>query len=345
MRSTGAGCVPGRSSLQRGGGRVAQASAPTGRDEAGRGYRGRSAVPRARASRPRPRSAARSRSAPGAVTSVQDEGGKQRDRDERGSRRPPRARASHATRATPVVAKSANHATRLPDVAPGDMRQLVRRDPQDLALREASVEQRVVEDDLPRRADPGHLRVGGRRAPTRVGDLDLVDPDAQPIGRAARSASEGAVSERLEAVEERLDDERLREHDEDAERPRGRRARRSTSADRSAGEQTAPATATATITAVTSSESASSPSHAQVALLRQAVAARPPVANGRRGRPATQTSDERRPDRGAARTACSGSRNALRDDRRRTLASRRAQASTPARRRVDPTQSHRVTPR
>ena len=112
----------------------------------------------------------------------------------------------------------------LPDVATGDVRELVRRDGEDLGARETAGQERVVEDDAPRRADPGHVGVRGRRPPARVSDLHPLDADAELPTEPLDPGRQPLVRQRLEAVEERLDRERLGEHEEDAERGERRTA-------------------------------------------------------------------------------------------------------------------------
>src|ERR687891_326389 len=71
----------------------------------------------------------------------------------------------------------------LPEVAAADVRELVRRDREDLALGEAAVEHRVVEDDALRRPDARDVGVGGRRPPARGGGEEPVHPDTFGTGQ------------------------------------------------------------------------------------------------------------------------------------------------------------------
>ena len=94
----------------------------------------------------------------------------------------------------------------------------------DLAVREATIEQRVVEHDAPRRADSGDIGVGRRRAPARVGDEDVVDVHPHPRGELLDLRGEPTIGQGLEAVEERLEDEGLGEHVEHGDPHERRRA-------------------------------------------------------------------------------------------------------------------------
>ena len=104
------------------------------------------------------------------------------------------------------------------------MRELVGRDREQLAARKPAVENRVVEDDAPRRPDPGDVGVRRRRAAAGVGHLHLVDVDALPGRETLDLPRQGAIPERPEAVRERLDDQRLEHDEEDGEADEGGRA-------------------------------------------------------------------------------------------------------------------------
>ncbi len=109
----------------------------------------------------------------------------------------------------------------LPDVGAGDVGQLVSGHRQDLVALEAPVEQRVMEDDRPRRPDPDHPRVPCRRAAACVGDLDLPHLHPEPAAELLHLARQRAIGQRAEPVEERLDHHRLGQGDAEPEH-RGR---------------------------------------------------------------------------------------------------------------------------
>ena len=94
------------------------------------------------------------------------------------------------------------------------MRELVGGDRKHLAARKPAVENRVVEDDAPRRPDSGDVGVRRRRAAAGVGHLDRADVDALPGRKTLDLPCQRAIPERLEAVRERLDHQWL-EHDEE----------------------------------------------------------------------------------------------------------------------------------
>ena len=104
------------------------------------------------------------------------------------------------------------------------MTELVRDDQLDLSLARRR-EQRVEEDDAPRRADAGHVCVHPGRAPARVGDEHVAHGRPGLHRERAQLVGEPSVGERAEAVEERLEHDRCEER-EDEHRQRERRRRR-----------------------------------------------------------------------------------------------------------------------
>ena len=125
-------------------------------------------------------------------------------------------------------------------MAPLHVRELVRGDREDLALGEAAVEQRVVKNDAARRSDARDVGICGRRAPARVGDAHVVYLDAHAPRELLDLRGELAVGQRLDAVEERLDDERLREDEHGGDPDQGRRSRRPPAPAEAAGQPERP---------------------------------------------------------------------------------------------------------
>ena len=113
----------------------------------------------------------------------------------------------------PSVAHSTSTATTAPSIASSvplttcavaPVPELVGDD--ELDLRSARRrEQRVVEHDAPRPAEPRHVRIHLRRAAARVGDEHVADRHAGALGERAQLGRELLVLERPEAVEERLE--------------------------------------------------------------------------------------------------------------------------------------------
>ena len=103
------------------------------------------------------------------------------------------------------------------------MGELVRGDEENLTRGEAPVQQRVVEDDPAGGTEPGDVGVGGRSPPARVRDEHLVDVDAELPSQPLDLGRQHPVGERLEAVEERLHDERLDDEKDRRDRDEGRR--------------------------------------------------------------------------------------------------------------------------
>ena len=232
--------------------------------------------------------------------------GKRREEDEERREQPerherrvaqPSAPLRHRARraASPGTARSANHARPFQRWLRATWASSCAASDEQLVAGEAPVEHRVVEDDALRRPEPRDVRVRGRRAPARVRDLDAVDRDALLLGERADLGGERAVRQRLEAVEERLEDERL---DDDEEHAPARRAPAPPASHqrrpRRRASQTAPATAIETRTARTPSAIARVAEPVRVALLREPVAPRPPVRRRpRAGSVASQTADDR----------------------------------------------------
>jgi hypothetical protein len=94
-------------------------------------------------------------------------------------------------------------------VAPLDVCKLVRGDESDLAVGEPPIQKRVVEHDAARRPEPGDVGVRSCRPPARVGNEDVVDPDAELVRKVLDLGNESPICQRLEAVEERLHHEWL----------------------------------------------------------------------------------------------------------------------------------------
>ena len=111
----------------------------------------------------------------------------------------------------------------LDDVPVAPVAELV-RDDRASAPRSAALARSVSQsDDAPRRPEPGDVRVRPRRPAARVGDEDVADGDAGPLGERAQRTGEALVLERAEAVEERLEDDGRDERErEDGERERRR---------------------------------------------------------------------------------------------------------------------------
>ena len=182
-----------------------------------------------------------------------------------------------------------------------DVGELVRHDRNDLVLREPAVEQRVVQRDPAGRAEPGDERVGRRGSSARVGDVDLVHVDADLLAERLDSCGERPVGERLEAVEQRLDHDGLQE---DVGHPQHGEPG-------CAGDPPAPAEAGGQQQRAGDRDGHEHGEHGQgnrlvsepgaVALLREPVAALPPVADGgerKRGKPdgADRGQPEQKPD-------------------------------------------------
>ena len=100
--------------------------------------------------------------------------------------------------------------------------QLVGDDHLDLGRRRLRQEV-VVDDDPPGAAEPGDVGVEGRRAPRGVGDEDLVDVHALPVGQPQDGGAERPVRHRRELVEQGLHDHRV-ERRTDHRDDHGRRA-------------------------------------------------------------------------------------------------------------------------
>ena len=148
---------------------------------------------------------------------VEQERDQQTERHDRGVAEPslPLGRACEQKHAGDCEEREPSEA--LPEVPAPDMRELVGRDREQLASRKPAVQNRVVEDDAPRRPDPDDVGVRRRRAAAGVRNLHLVDIDAFPGRETLDLPREGSVLERLEAVRKRLDDERLEHDEEDGE--------------------------------------------------------------------------------------------------------------------------------
>ena len=97
--------------------------------------------------------------------------------------------------------------------------ELVRDDRQHLGRRRR-LDERVVEDDAPRRAEPGDVRVQLRRPPARVGDEHLADGHARVRGEADDRVAQLVVLERPEPVEDRLEHDRRDEAEQEDEQRR-----------------------------------------------------------------------------------------------------------------------------
>ena len=87
------------------------------------------------------------------------------------------------------------------------------------------LQQGVVEDDALGVAEPGHVGVGGGRAPRGVHHVDLADVDAGAAGEVEHVGPRLARRERLELVEERVEHDRPGVGGEDPEADHDRRAR------------------------------------------------------------------------------------------------------------------------
>ena len=99
------------------------------------------------------------------------------------------------------------------DVALASVAELVRDD--HLQLRVVGVSQQRVPDDEPAsRSEPGDVGVRLDGSPARVGDENGAQRDAGVVRELAQRSREVLVGERLEAVEERLEQQR-REQGED----------------------------------------------------------------------------------------------------------------------------------
>ena len=112
------------------------------------------------------------------------------------------------------------------------MAQLVGDDGEDLAVVDARlpVDEVVVDDHPAGRAEAGHVGVERGRAPRRVGHQHVVDVHALLVGQREDLGAERAVRQRLEVVEQGLDqqrvDERAEHHQSGQQHARRRRARR-----------------------------------------------------------------------------------------------------------------------
>ena len=95
--------------------------------------------------------------------------------------------------------------------------ELVRDDKGDLA-RVARAEERVPDDDAARTAEAGDVGVRLARAPARVRDENACDGDAGPLREATQIGGERLLAKRLEAVEERLQQDRRDEPEEQRQR-------------------------------------------------------------------------------------------------------------------------------
>ena len=148
-----------------------------------------------------------------------------------GSGRPPRRSVTQATRKTPGMARSANQASPFQMWLRATWPSSWAATDSSSACAEAAVEDGVVEDDPFRRPDARHVRVGRGRPLARVRDENLVHVDPLLVLRAPRSRAASCLSASgSKRVEERLDDERLREDVENArERRSAARPRATTS--------------------------------------------------------------------------------------------------------------------
>ena len=86
------------------------------------------------------------------------------------------------------------------------------------------VEQVVVDDDPPGRAESGHVGVERAGATRGVGDEDVVDRHAVVLGHLQERRLQPALLHRAEAVEHRLDQQRIDERQGHHKRGRRRRA-------------------------------------------------------------------------------------------------------------------------
>ena len=134
-----------------------------------------------------------------------------------GARMPPRRRVAQAIRKAPGNAKSAYQAIALDEVVARLVAELVREHEPHLGVREAAVEQRVPEEDLPRRAEAGRERVGGARVPVDV--LDRPGCCRRPSFFASTRKSAASCGSRsgCEASDEVRRDEREQREQPDEE--------------------------------------------------------------------------------------------------------------------------------